>query len=83
MPPTVNRGGRKSPRGWGPFWVVLTRRKGFVPVSVFEYAAKSSNVPLCRGEDPFWDPDVAEVFIVLDYWKTCVVIALRKSEVSA
>ena len=54
-----------------------------MPVSVFEYAAKSSNVPLCRGEDPFWDPDVAEVFIVLDYWKTCVVIALRKSEVSA
>ena len=54
-----------------------------MPVSVFEYAAESSNVPLCRGEDPFWDPDVAEVFIVLDYWKTCVVIALRKSEVSA
>ena len=49
-----------------------------MPVSVFEYAAESSNVPLCRGEDPFWDPNVAEVFVVLDDGKTGVVVTLQE-----
>ena len=63
--------------------VVSARMRRLVSVVVLQHPTKSSDVPLCRCEDPFWDPDVAEVFIVLDYWKTCVVIALRKSEVSA
>ena len=45
-------------------------------VSIFEYAAKSSDVALCRCEDPLWDSDVAEVFVVLDDGKTGVVVTL-------
>ena len=47
-----------------------------MPVSILEYAAKSSDVPLCRCEDPLGDPDVAEVFVVLDDGKAGVVVTL-------
>ena len=47
-------------------------------VSIFEYAAKSSDVALCRCEDPLWDSDVAEVFVVLDDGKTGVVVTLQE-----
>ena len=49
---------------------------GLVPVSILEYAAKSSDVPLCRCEDPFGDSDVTEVFVVLDDGKAGVVVTL-------
>ncbi len=45
-------------------------------VSIFEYVAKSSDVPLCRCEDPLRDSDVAEVFIFLDNGKAGVVVTL-------
>ena len=51
--------------------------RGIVDVGVLEHAPKSSDVPLCRREDPFWDPDVAEVFVVLDNRQARVVVTLR------
>ena len=49
---------------------------GLVAVCIFEYAAKSSDVSLCRCEDPLWDSNVAEVFVVLDDGKAGVVVTL-------
>ena len=56
--------------------VVSARMRGIVDVGVLEHAPKSSDVPLCRCEDPFWDPDVTEVFVVLHDWKAGVIVAL-------
>ena len=56
--------------------VVSARMRRLVSVVFLQHPTKSSDVPLCRCEDPFWDPDVTEVFVVLHDWKAGVIVAL-------
>ena len=66
------------PRSWGPLRVVPGSLGRLVAVRILEYAPISGDIPLRRREDPFGDPDVAEIFVVLDDGKTGVVVTLQE-----